>query len=108
MADMTAQEALVIVQHQLDSLNAQGVAEDEPYRLLCQRCWNELMSEITSSPRPARLRAMSLTQIGVLLTGIWLILIAATEVSDTLTLIAGIAVVALVLLDSPIVRARRV
>lgn len=51
---------------------------------------------------------MSLTQIAVILTGVWLILIgAAAEVSDTLTLIFGIAVVALVCLDSPAVRARR-
>lgn len=51
---------------------------------------------------------MSLTQIAVLITGVWLILLGATaEVSDTLTLIFGIAVVALVLIDSPIVRARR-
>lgn len=51
---------------------------------------------------------MSFTQIAVLLTGVWLLLIGASvEVSNTLTLIFGIAVVALVLLDSPAVRARR-
>lgn len=52
---------------------------------------------------------MSLTQIGVLLTGVWLLLIGAgTEVSNTLTLIFGVAVIVLVLLDSPFVRSRRV
>lgn len=51
---------------------------------------------------------MSFTQIAVLLTGVWLLLIGASvEVSNTLTLIFGIAVVVLVLLDSPAVRARR-
>lgn len=50
---------------------------------------------------------MSLTQLAVVLTGVWLILIgAAVEVTDTVTLIFGIAVVALVLIDSPAVRAR--
>lgn len=51
---------------------------------------------------------MSLTQIAVILTGVWLILVgASTEITNTVTLIFGVAVVALVLIDSPAVRARR-
>lgn len=51
---------------------------------------------------------MSLTQIAVILGGVWLILIgAAAEITDTVTLIFGIAVVVLVLLDSPAVRTYR-
>lgn len=47
---------------------------------------------------------MSYLEIAVLLVGVWLILIAATTVSSTLTLIFGIAVVVLTLL--PMVQAR--
>lgn len=51
---------------------------------------------------------MSLTQLAVLLTGAWLILIGASvEVTSTVTLIFGIVVVALVLIDSPAVKAQR-
>lgn len=51
---------------------------------------------------------MSLTQLAVLLTGVWLILIGASvAISSTVTLIFGIAVVVLVLLDSPAVKAQR-
>jgi hypothetical protein len=51
---------------------------------------------------------MSLTQIAVIVAGAWLIL-EGTEsaLSSTVTLIFGIAVVVLVLLDSPAVRAYR-
>jgi hypothetical protein len=51
---------------------------------------------------------MSLTQLGVVLLGVYLILIgAAVEVSTTLTLIFGIVVAALVLFDSDFVRTYR-
>jgi hypothetical protein len=48
---------------------------------------------------------MSLTQIAVLLAGVWLILQGAgAALSSTVTLIFGIAIVVLVLLDwSPVV-----
>lgn len=52
---------------------------------------------------------MSFTQLGVILAGVWLILIGSgTTVSDTLTLIFGIVVVLLVLLDGPLASVRRV
>lgn len=50
---------------------------------------------------------ISFTQIGVLLAGVWLLLVGAgAEVSDTLTLIFGIAIIVLVLLDGPLVAVR--
>jgi hypothetical protein len=50
---------------------------------------------------------MSLTQIAVVLTGIWLVITSQEPASSTLTLIVGIVVVVLVLLDSPFVRSYR-
>ena len=47
---------------------------------------------------------MSLTQIAVVITGAWLILSSQEPASETLTLICGIAVVVLVILDSAFVR----
>lgn len=50
---------------------------------------------------------MSLTQLAVILAGVYLILIGAeTAISSIVTLIFGIAIVVLVLIDSPAVRAR--
>lgn len=48
---------------------------------------------------------MTYLEIATLIVGIWLILVAVTTVSSTLTLIFGIAVVVLVLL--PLVQSRR-
>lgn len=42
---------------------------------------------------------MSLTRLAVLLAGVYLILVGATSVSSTLTLVFGIVIVALVVLD---------
>jgi len=51
---------------------------------------------------------MSLTQIGVIIAGAWLILVGAnSEPSTTLTLVAGIAIVVLVLIDSDFVQTYR-
>ena len=51
---------------------------------------------------------MSLTQIAVVLAGVWLLLVGASvEVTSTLSLIFGIAIVVLVLLDSSFVRTYR-
>lgn len=50
---------------------------------------------------------MSLTQIAVAITGIWIIITSQEPVSSTLTLIVGVAVVILVILDSTFVRAYR-
>jgi hypothetical protein len=51
---------------------------------------------------------MSLTQIAVVVTGAWLILIGAgSEITNTVTLIMGLAVVILVVLDSAFVRSYR-
>lgn len=49
---------------------------------------------------------MSLTQLAVLLTGIYLIIQSQQPVSSTLTLIWGIVIVVLVLLDLAPSRAR--
>jgi hypothetical protein len=51
---------------------------------------------------------MSLTQIAVIIAGAWLILIGAgSEITNTVTLIMGIAVVILVVMDSASFRAYR-
>lgn len=47
---------------------------------------------------------MSLTQIAVALVGVYLILVSQTAVSAVLTLILGIVVVVLVILDSGVLR----
>lgn len=50
---------------------------------------------------------MTLKDIALLLVGVWLILVGATaEVSDTLTLIFGIVVAALVLVEGLSIRSR--
>jgi hypothetical protein len=49
---------------------------------------------------------MSLTQLAVILTGIYLIIVSQEAVSSTLTLIWGIVIVVLVLLDLAPARAR--
>lgn len=50
---------------------------------------------------------MSLTQIGAVLAGIWIILTSQEPISSTLSLVFGIVIVALVLLDSAFIRAYR-
>jgi hypothetical protein len=51
---------------------------------------------------------MSLTQIGIVLAGIWLILTGIeAELTKTITLIFGIAIVVLIVLDSSLVRSYR-
>lgn len=50
---------------------------------------------------------MSLTQIGVVLTGIWIILTSQEPISSTLSLVFGVVIVALILLDSAFVRSYR-
>lgn len=50
---------------------------------------------------------MSLTQIGVVLAGIWLIINSQEPTSTTLSLIFGITIVVLVVLDSSFVRGYR-
>jgi hypothetical protein len=51
---------------------------------------------------------MSLTQIGVVLAGVWLLLVGiGSNPSETLSLVFGIAIIVLVFLDSAFVREYR-
>ena len=64
---------------------------------------------VASNTRPSdSLGGVSLTQLGVILLAVLLIVIGAgTEVTNTLILIVGVVVVVLVLFDSPFVQAYR-